>query len=352
MKIINGIQHLGVGVENHEASWKWYRKFFGMDIPFFDAEAPAPLMNVYTRNETITKRAAMIMNLKGGCAMEVVKATSFKPTHPKHEVELGDLGIFIGKIKAPDVKAAFEYFKVNGANLQGKLSKTPNGEDTFYVKDPNNLVFQVIPDQEYYTRSNSITGGGKGCTIGVSNIDKALKLYCELLGYDRIVYDQTGVFDDFQPLLGGDRKYRRVLLTQANRPTGGFNKIGGPSHIELVQDLSDRQPNKIFEGRIWADIGFVHLGFDVRGMAQIEQELTAAGYPFTCDTKEILDMGKTRVHCVYIEDPDGTWLELIEVYKIPIIEKLGIFLNVEKRSPEQPLPDMMLKAMKFMRVKD
>jgi hypothetical protein len=31
---IHGIQHLGVGVPNHEASWKWYRKFFGMDIPF------------------------------------------------------------------------------------------------------------------------------------------------------------------------------------------------------------------------------------------------------------------------------------------------------------------------------
>ena len=35
---IHGIQHLGVGVPDHELSWKWYRKFFGMDIPLFNDE--------------------------------------------------------------------------------------------------------------------------------------------------------------------------------------------------------------------------------------------------------------------------------------------------------------------------
>ena len=44
-------------------------------------------------------------------------------------------------------------------------------------------------------------------------------------------------------------------------------------------------------------------------------------------------------------------IEMIEVYKIPIIEKLGLYLNVEKRLPSQPLPNWMLKAMKFARVK-
>ena len=43
---------------------------------------------------------------------------------------------------------------------------------------------------------------------------------------------------------------------------------------------------------------------------------------------------------------------MIEVYKIPIIEKLGFYLNVEKRKPSQPLPDWMIKALRFTRVKD
>ena len=54
----------------------------------------------------------------------------------------------------------------------------------------------------------------------------------------------------------------------------------------------------------------------------------------------------------YCEDPDGTLIEMIEVYKIPIIEKLGLYLNVEKRAASQALPNWMLKALKFTRVKD
>ena len=99
MKRVNGIQHLGIGVADHAVAWKWYRKFFGLDIPFFNDEAPAPLMQIYTDGETITKRAAMVLNLQGGCAMEIVQPTSFKATHAKQDFQLGDLGIFIGRVK-------------------------------------------------------------------------------------------------------------------------------------------------------------------------------------------------------------------------------------------------------------
>ena len=83
---IHGIQHLGVGVPNHEASWKWYRKFFGMDIPLFNDEAEAPLMTIYTKGKVISKRAAMILNIKGGCAMEVVSPSTFQATHSKEKI--------------------------------------------------------------------------------------------------------------------------------------------------------------------------------------------------------------------------------------------------------------------------
>jgi hypothetical protein len=55
---------------------------------------------------------------------------------------------------------------------------------------------------------------------------------------------------------------------------------------------------------------------------------------------------------VYIDDPDECWLELIEVHKVPIIEKWGVYLNVQKRGADEPLPKWMLKALKFSRIKD
>ena len=51
MYTIQGIQHLGVGVPNHSEAWKWYRKFFGLDIPLFNDEAEAPLMTIYTKGD-------------------------------------------------------------------------------------------------------------------------------------------------------------------------------------------------------------------------------------------------------------------------------------------------------------
>lgn len=353
MYTIHGIQHLGAGVPESKKAWKWYRKFIGLDIPFFDAEAPAPLMDIYTNNKTITKRATMVTNIQGGCAMEIVSPTSFKARHSKVEHQLGDLGIYIGMIKTENVEKTFEYYKNNGADVVSKIETMPNGWKTFYVKDPQGLLFQIVPEKKWFTKGKHITGGIAGCSIGVSNIEESLKLYADILGYDKVIYDQTKIFEDWKNIKGAEGKYRRILLTQSNPSGGGFTKLSGNTYIELVQDISDRTPVRIYENRIWGDIGFVHLGFDVRGMAKLGKKLEKSGFGFTCDTKNVLSMGEsTKVHCTYIEDPDGTWIELIEVYKIPIIEKLGLYLNVEKRPANKPLPNLMLKALKFSRVRD
>lgn len=350
--VIHGIQHLGVAVPEHATAWKWYRKYFGLDVPFFNDEANADLMTIYTDGKVISKRAAMVLNIKGGAAMEIICPSTFQARHADVEHQLGDLGIYIGWVKTPDVKKSYDFFKKNGVELLSEVSKMPNGWDTFYVKDLNGLIFQIIPANDFFTNHDSTNGGTVGCTIGVSDMEKAVNFY-KLLGYNKIVYDESKKFEDWSGINGGESKHRRVLLEQENQSQGGFNGMTGRTYIELVQDISGRKPVKIFEGRLWGDIGFAHLGFDVRNMEAIGKVLDEAGHGFTCDTKNVLSMGdSTKVHCTYIEDPDGTLIELIEVYKIPILEKLGIYLNVEKRPYSKPHPALMLKALKFIRVKD
>lgn len=350
---INGVQHLGVGVKDHAASWKWLRKYFRMDIPFFDAVAEAPLMDVYTKGKTINKRAAMIMNLKGGCAMEVVSPVSFEARPADFEVSIGDIGISIGAIKSEDVEASKEIFEKDGIGTS-VITRTPDGLDTFFVKDPNGLIYQIVKGGEWYTKSNFPTGGVTGCTIGVSDMEVSLNFYQNLMGFSEVVYDKTEIFQDFASFLpNGKGKLRRVKLIQPKPILGGFAILGGTQYIELVQVVDDYQPKKIWKGRIWGDVGFVHLGMDIRGMKAVGEKLTAQGHPFTCDTKDILSMGdSTKVHCTYIDDPDGILIEMIEVFKIPLIEKLGFYLDVASKDTKKPLPGWLLKTMRFMRVKD
>lgn len=352
-KTINGIQHIGVGVPNHAESWKWYRQNFGMDICFFNGAAEAPLMQIYTRGDVINKQAAMISNLHGGCAMEVVSPISFKSSDAKFKYELGDLGIFCTKVKAPNLNLARKKFQDNGTKVLGNIETSPIDEESFFITDPNGLLFQIMPSDNWFIEpKKEAIGGPTGVMIGVSNIDASLKLYADILGYDKVLMDEIGVFKDWESIPGGEKKFRRVLLTQSNKPGGGFANLTGQTYIELVQAF-DYKPKKIFKDRIWGDKGFVHLGFDVRGMSALGKDLEERGFGFTCDTDDALTMGgSTRVHCTYIEDPDGILIELIEVFKIPIIEKLGIYLNVEKRNPRKPLPSFMLKAMRFSRVRD
>ncbi|MEA3446444.1 MAG: VOC family protein, partial [Bacteroidota bacterium] len=125
----------------------------------------------------------------------------------------------------------------------------------------------------------------------------------------------------------------------------------GPSQIELIK-VFDRKPKMIFENRFWGDIGFIHLCFDIYGMSALKEECEIAGHPFTVDSAESFDMGEAAGHFTYIEDPDGTLIEFVETHKIPIMKKLGWYLNLKKRDHSKALPGFIIKALGLGRVKD
>jgi len=74
-KQINGIQQLGVGVENLEEGFKWYRQNFGMDILVFDEKATAHLMLEHTGGEPRERHAVLALNMQGGGGFEVWQHT-------------------------------------------------------------------------------------------------------------------------------------------------------------------------------------------------------------------------------------------------------------------------------------
>lgn len=354
-KLITGIQQVGIGIPNVHEAWKWYRQHFGMDVPIFEEAAEANLMLPYTGGEPRSRHAVLAVNLQGGGGMEIWQYTSRTPEGPAFEPKLGDLGIFAVRIKSPDVAKAFSSLKAKGVDMQGELAKDPNGSPTFFVKDPYGNLFQVVESNNFFTNGKHATGGPAGCMIGVSDIEKARTLYTDILGYDTVVYDRKEACADFSPLPGGEASVRRVLLTHSKERSGGFSRIFGPTHLELVQ-LQEGTPRKIFENRMWGDLGFIHLCFDIVGMNALRQECEAKGFPFTVDSTSALgkefDMGEAAGAFSYIEDPDGTLIEFVETFKVPILKKLGWYLDMRKRDPGKPLPNWMLKALRFNRVKD
>lgn len=350
-KIISGIQQIGIGNPNTPQAWKWYRKAFGMDVPIFDEAAVAALMLPYTGGEARSRHAVLAMNLQGGGGFEIWQYTSRKSEPADFEIQAGDLGIFVAKIKSRDVEAAFRYFKAGDFNLLSELEKDPQGKPHFFVQDPYKNIFQVVEGEGWFSEGKHVTGGLYGAIIGATDIEKSKKFYADILGYDKVIYDEKRVFNDFKSIPGGEFTFRRVLLTHSKPRVGAFSKLLGPSQIELIQ-VFERKPRKIFENRFWGDIGFIHLCFDVYGMATIQEECEAAGRPFTVDSSNSFDMGEAAGHFTYIEDPDGALIEFVETHKIPIMKKLGWYLDLKKRDHTKALPNFIIKALGLGRVKD
>jgi catechol 2,3-dioxygenase-like lactoylglutathione lyase family enzyme len=355
-KIISGIQQIGIGVSNIHEAWNWYREHFGMDIRIFEDAAVAELMLAYTGGMPRKRHAALTMNLQGGGGFEIWQYVDRIPSKPVHEIQAGDLGIYITKIKSRQVRQAYQAFKEKGLNVNG-LSVGPDGKEYFFVRDPYNNLFQVVEGSSWFDMDkDKSTGAAYGAIIGVSDVDESRKVYSEILGYDTVIYDKAGIFDDLKCLPGGDKTFRRILLGQSKPVAGSFSKLLGSSVMELIQS-TDRKPEKIFHNRFWGDLGFIHICYDIKGMDALRAECESKGFAFTVDSTNTLktdtfDMGEAAGHFAYIEDPDGTLIEFVETDKIPILKKIGWYLDLRKRDPSKPLPDWILKTLKFGRVKE
>lgn len=350
---INGIQQLGVGVVDLNEAWKWYRTHFGMDIRMFEDEAVAELMLPYTEGEPRARHAALALNMKGGGGFEIWQHKGKEPAPLYFELQLGDLGINIGKLKADNLEKAFIEFKNRGLEVLSEIVKSPDGKEHFFLRDYLGNLWEIVSHHEVFRHDKSLTGGVLGVIIGVEDMEESLKVYRDILQYDNLIYDKTDSFSDLHCLPGGNGEFRRVKIGHSNTRSGAFSKFFGNTYIELVQAL-DRKPHRIYEGRIWGDPGFIHLCFDINGIDAMRETARQAGYPFTVDSArsmDTFDMGETAGNFAYIQAPEGTLIEFVETHKIPILKKLGWYIDFRKRG-HHPLPEWLLGFFRFKRIKD
>ncbi|MBQ8839284.1 MAG: VOC family protein [Bacteroidales bacterium] len=351
-KVICGVQQVGIGVRSVEESWAWYKDVFGFDVKMFGDEGVAERMLPYTGGKPQPRYAILVLNLRGGGGFEVWEPRGRELNHIQFTPEFGDYGIFACKVKSRDVQAAYKEMRHKGVNVLTEPVKSPSGKEHFFVKDPWGNIFDIESDTYCFLNEDKNTGGNNGAVLGVSDMEKSIRFYGSIMDYDKVEYDVTGVFDDLKGVPGGEYKLRRVMLTRSKPIEGPLSEVMGTSHIELVQRISEQDvpaARKLYEGRLWGDPGFIHLCFDIRNMEEIRKAAEAFGHKFVCDGGRDFKMGEANGHFTYIEDPDGTLIEFVETFKIPILKKLVIYLTLENRDDSKPLPSWMLKCLRFMK---
>ena len=343
--LISGIQQIGVGTTDFRKSWNWYIEMFGIDVKILEDDTVAERMLPYTGGVPQQRHACIAVNIQGGGGFEIWQYSKRKPEPCQFKIAAGDLGVFAAKLNCRDVKA---FHKQISAKWQDcTIPETlPDGTPCFYVKDLFGNVFQIVENKKVFIDQGKLTGGMAGAVIGVTDMDKSVKFYSDVLGYNILISDTTGPFSTNDPMPEADKQCRRVILKAPER-RGAVAELFGDSTIELVQAL-EHMPRKIYEGRYWGDPGFIQVCFDVTNMKALGKFCESKGHPFTvdsCPDGERFDMGDASGHFTYIEDPDGTLIEFVEAHKVSIIKKLGLAIDMGKRNPEKPLPKLLFRLM-------
>src|SRR5690606_39154021 len=218
--VITGIQQIGVGNPDVELAWTW-AKSVGSDLKMFDSAAEADLMTRYTGGDVHSRRAIFALNLQGGGGLELWQFTSRVSARPAQDIHIGDLGIFAAKLKCKDVEKAYDHLRDLGVKILGGIELDPAGSPWFCIVDPFGNNYQVVSGGEWFLDYSHLMGGVCGAIIGVSDMDKSIAFYRDLLGFDVIIYDQIGMFPDLDSTFAnGDGQFRRVLLKKKTKQTG------------------------------------------------------------------------------------------------------------------------------------
>ncbi len=347
--LITGIQQVGIGVTDAVEAKNLYKDLFGMDVLIFEDKAPATLMTQYTGQEVHRRHAILSMNMQGGGGFEIWQFTSRMPQKQNNPV-FGDLGIFATKIKSKDIKAAHAHFLTFQNITVTDLMEAPDDRYHFWITDPYGNHFNIVEGDEWFKHGQGICGGVVGAVIGVANIERSLHFYKDILGIDTEVYSGTAPAVDIPHQPDVIQNFKRVLLKKQVSNQGAFSKLLGSVQIELVEAL-DFTPTKIYKDRYWGDCGFIHLCFDVLKMDILKSKSEDAGYKFTVDSASSFAMGSSAGRFCYVEDPDGTLIELVETHKIPIFKKLNWNLDLKSRKSNGPLPNWMIGMLALNKIK-
>jgi catechol 2,3-dioxygenase-like lactoylglutathione lyase family enzyme len=130
--------------------------------------------------------------------------------------------------------------------------------------------------------------------VGVTDVDRALAFYRDVLGME-VVFETLISGEAFDAVLHATRK-------QEGRAVGGL--LGGLM-VELLSLGTKRAPDKPARRGI---TGIHNVSLSVTDLDDTHRRITAAGYT---PNQEPFEIGGVRMF--FVEDPDGTAVEFIEL---------------------------------------
>lgn len=352
--VITAMQHYGFGVTDRDRSWAFYRRL-GFDVPMSLNQSYASRMESLVGGD-YERKVVIAANLMGGATLELYQYLSTNPKPFPADWRWGDPGMSASALKVTDLERALGLFVHSPDRIVSGPMPWPAKPEwkAALIRDPDDLLIYLIeiPGMDYsLCRDGKCVGGAVFATIAVSEMERSLRFYRDVLDYNEVLYDWKGSDPMLSAIPGGDRVQRRVLLRDPRPSTSFFSFYLDRGMIELVE-TEGRKGAHIYHGRRWGDIGQMEICFDVHDIQGTFDELKRRGAePLLEPNSEDFEMGHGAAALfAYLADPDGTMIELAEPTRLNLVKKIGF--DLRRRKPGKALPAWLMKLVRFSRCKD
>jgi len=321
--MINGIQHIGIGVNDRDKSYDFYRDALNFSVPISKNTGNCAGVVPFIKEDEI-RNVIIPLNPFGGALVEIFQYTSRKPAPIPREVDFSYNGFLFYSLKVKNIQGSLEKIEQHGGRIVSRKSPfspmQERGWNTAIFQDIDGIYGTLL---EYptsnvgYGKGHPRIGGVEHVAIGVSNIKESTDFYRNVLGYDNVLYSTEGSFPEWDTMFGKGKKLKRVLLKRSAKPNGLFRHFLRGGMIELIE-AEDNSGKHNFEGRKWGDIGFMELCFDVTNIDETLESIQKMGVEIIAPPhKQNMGMN-TLATFAYIADPDGSKLEFADISSLPV----------------------------------
>jgi catechol 2,3-dioxygenase-like lactoylglutathione lyase family enzyme len=308
MSMVSGVHHVALGVKDLERMKSFYRNVMGFSEIFaeFD-DSEQEIMREVARSSRVVFAGAILQQKAGGILLELIRMKEPVPRPIHKDGRYGDIGVAKVTIAVSDIGKISKRLRGKVSFCSGvKKATIPEwGEYRFvYCRDPEGNFVELVEFADGEIEEDF--GGARSVGIAVTDLDRSIPFYGNLLGQEKTVIRSHAAFSGLVDEVAGERgaEVRSCLLSSTGMVDGA---------VELFEVIRPRGRSIPFSA-LWGDIGYLQVAFccdDVPGMFTLGGK---AGMEFLCSPK-VMEGGipDHPGEFVYGKDPDGIPVEFLRL---------------------------------------
>lgn len=305
---VTGVQHVGVGVRDIEASRTFYRDVLECRLPMADFGITHNAMTDFFRSSDHVFNGWMYMQEKDAVVVECIQRFTPTPRPIHKQIRYGDIGVNKITVEVPDVYAFVPAYadRIKFLSSPKTIEIKGWGDYAFvYGSDPDGNLIEFISSSKIAVEEPM--GKIRSVGISVTELDRSIDFYRKYIDFDTMVIEPHDAFSGKMAEVSGSAETRVRSCLMAN--SNGFHML------ELFEVSSPRGRSIPFHV-LWGDYGYLESCYvctDVLGLARalLKDGLELISSPTSMEVHEEGISGTAWF--IYVRDPDGIPVELLEL---------------------------------------